>query len=761
VNRKLIDGVRAACTRLGSAGWHELFNQHGLDIAAADLAQELLRPLDGIDRSVPGFEDFAREGVRAIEPGRPSQSLLFHALASPHVLGPHDYPTPLEIEAVENYVYGARPPSIEDLRARARGAPLAVVVYASEYRPAAGTVHLRHADMCYSRTGISRVGTAEPRYLPEARGYLPFVEGDGRRIRVLPCRYAPYIAALLPGDEAAHGPMRFSHPDDAERRFWIPLHKLFDGEECVRGRRIVTRLTASHINDKIRRIHLFFLANGHDGGWSEPHLSREPFVVTQGIAEFSGREEDGTGLLVPVVRRRLVEPATYRHRSLTYKVPETTDPPGAWRLYPTGGSSLNLLSKPDGGRAAPEYVHARHKLHKGADIDLNDDPNMSEIIRRGGYRARHYVDWTGDGWITAGCSELALDVPRQLAAYSLVATPDYFPRVKQSDLMRWTNESAPLSLVATIWPEVPGRPEALSDQRIAANLELGAAGFDRDDDTMTAIVGLFGPAGTRTQIDPERGHRTSSLTDAASGIFAPGWDVAFDRSSEETTDGDEVKPGVNFLTTHGLGSPFPEDAKLCAALSSFWPAVAPDITRSFEPSRRYPTATPLTDDLIGIGGKRGWDGVRGPRVGRLRVDYPALAYVDYVQAALDNDFDISVIGTTTVDQYVASTLTTARAYEVLGITATPEKVNWIVLSFLEAREEDPDLVEACAATTTLTWSPHTYRFEMARHKGVRTDPKRFDRRIVALEEIVLIFADPAQALRRDAQGNWTTDVLAR
>jgi hypothetical protein len=30
------------------------------------------------------------------------------------------------------------------------------------------------------------------------------------------------------------------------------------------------------------------------------------------------------------------------------------------------------------------------------------------------------------------------------------------------------------------------------------------------------------------------------------------------------------------IAAYGLGSPFPEDAKLCAALNSFWPAVAPD-----------------------------------------------------------------------------------------------------------------------------------------------------------------------------------------
>src|SRR5258708_34948262 len=204
---KLIDQVSAACRRLAPAGWRELMRLHGLDISAKDLARELSRPLANIDRSIPGFEDFAWEGVRGIEPGRPALSLLFHALASPHVVGGtksakglpvlKEYPSPAEIEAVENYVYGASPPSIEDFRVRARGAHLAIVVFTAEYRPGGETVHRKHADMCYARTGVARVGTAPAEYLSGVRGYLPFDRHDRHQFRVLPCRYSAYIAAQI------------------------------------------------------------------------------------------------------------------------------------------------------------------------------------------------------------------------------------------------------------------------------------------------------------------------------------------------------------------------------------------------------------------------------------------------------------------------------------------------------------------------------------------------------------------------------------
>ena len=48
----------------------------------------------------------------------------------------------------------------------------------------------------------------------------------------------------------------------------------------------------------------------------------------------------------------------------------------------------------------------------------------------------------------------------------------------------------------------------------------------------------------------------------------------------------------SFTAAFGLGSPFPEDAKLCAALNSFWPAVAPDASRTFNEA---PMGKPLLD----------------------------------------------------------------------------------------------------------------------------------------------------------------------
>ena len=58
--------VKSICNRLAPAGWKDLLLNHGLDITADDLKKELNKELSVIDRSIPGFEDFALEGKRGI-----------------------------------------------------------------------------------------------------------------------------------------------------------------------------------------------------------------------------------------------------------------------------------------------------------------------------------------------------------------------------------------------------------------------------------------------------------------------------------------------------------------------------------------------------------------------------------------------------------------------------------------------------------------------------------------------------------------------
>jgi len=219
--------VTAICERLAPEGWRELLlavSDDELDITTADLPAMLSQPLSQIDRTVPGFEDFALEGTRGIEPGSPARSLLFHALASPNVFGDaagNDlaaFPTPAEIEAVENYVYGVTPPSLDDLRARADDHPLAVVVFALEYRTARETVHGKHADFCFARTGHARMGTAEAIYDARRREFLPVKADDPFAFPIQPARYAPFLAIQRRADPDSFGPLRATAEDQSRTR---------------------------------------------------------------------------------------------------------------------------------------------------------------------------------------------------------------------------------------------------------------------------------------------------------------------------------------------------------------------------------------------------------------------------------------------------------------------------------------------------------------------------------------------------------------
>jgi hypothetical protein len=130
-------------------------------------------------------------------------------------------------------------------------------------------------------------------------------------------------------------------------------------------------------------------------------------------------------------------------------------------------------------------------------------------------------------------------------------------------------QKLPKSLQDRTWynPEPNNRTgnlKTLSDERLAANIELNTSStseypFRREDDSVTAIVSL--PLKENVEKRPflvQKATLHSYLPDAASGIFAPGWDISLDYTR-----------GVRHLASYGLGSPFPEDSKLCAALSSY------------------------------------------------------------------------------------------------------------------------------------------------------------------------------------------------
>jgi hypothetical protein len=632
-----------------------------------------------------------------------------------------------------------QPPSLQDLQVRAQGQLLAIVVFASEYRPAAETVHRKHADVCFSRTGVSRVGTAEPLYDARLRGFLPFVEGDVHAFRVLPTRYSAYIAVQRRGERNAFVPMRFQVQnnnvppgDDRERAgddnrlFWVPLHKLFNGRECIRGLNLQVRLNTRHVNEKLRRIHLAL----KNTGWSEPDISKPPFIFTEGIAEFTTKPDFGNGLLIPDVHPNLIEAAIYQGKVLSFKVPPNSS---------TLSSSLQIPSN------APEYVHVRHKVLANGEIEnLNNQQDVEGAVQKGGYDAVHYIDFTGDGWVEAVCPELAVAIPRRVPAYSLVTAPDFFPNTDQRELLEWTEQSVPQRLRENLW-RIP--PETLSDNRVAPNLQLKGSNFRPEDKTVTAIVSLPLKGAVRQMpLDGSPTVRHAYLPDAAAGVFAPGWDVG-------TVVSDN---GEEHMAAFRLGSPFPEDAKLCAALSTFWPAVAPDAARTFQPNRNWPTVSPLTDEEIGQTGNLPWDGIPGPRRvtrdGKNFIEYADFAHGDYVDNSLQKKFSLSLTGQVDVREYEARVLAMAKVYDVLDITRD-QRGEWSVFSFHQVQPTDSELQQAQTQTgTTLVGT--IYRFEIYPHGNSLLNPDDSRKRLVEIQATVTLFVTPLNILLKRDNGVW-------
>lgn len=772
-SQRLADQVSEICVRLSQFGWQDVFLMHGLDILSGDIESVFSKSLQ-IDRKQPGFEDFSLEGDKAIEPFQPAQSLLFHGLASPQVISWKDqngkenmisgFPTFDEICIVENYVYGIRTPSIQELRVKANSSSLAIVVFASEYRPSINTVHKRHADKCFSRVGISRVGIKDAEYIGASRGYLPF-DNDKYATKIIPCYFSAYIAVQAKGDEKNFGPLRFQtdpKTGDASRNFWVPLHKLFSGSECIRGENLHLNLTATHINEKLRKVHRQLSGSGFDAGyntgWREPDISKPPFRFHDNIADIQLLTGQGEGFVLPVRHDRLVDIAYYNKNILSYKAPVNKPP---FR------SSVIIDSKKHGGRSAPEYVYVRQELlPDGTFKDLNEEKDLLGIIEKGGYDAVHYVDFTGDGCVEVECPELALSLPEVISAYSMVSATDFFPLVKQYDLIDWWEQSVPEELEKTIWPSNPGPPLALCDSRLPANLSLTLKKlniqndpktvFKPEDDSISSITGLYQSCGGRlTQIDEPKNLRISTLPDGAAGVFAPGWDISIDRTEESSDDETSTyTPGTTFFNNYGLGSPFPEDSMLCAALSSFWPAAAPDITRTFVPGR-YATATPLTDDVTGQDGNVSWNEFPAPKIydqQKQLVEYLRLEYGDFVKAAYNNKFDFSKISKISSKEYGARTLAMARVYVCLGATTTEDKRNWVVFSFMQSRVNHPERMQAEKESGSSLSSEYCYRFIMFKHKETLEQHPDFKMKLVRYDELRTIFADPQAVIQKTKDG---------
>jgi len=528
-------------------------------------------------------------------------------------------------------------------------------------------------------------------------------------------------------------------PSDNALDFWIPIHKLFNGTECITDLDLKIEYSAFHYNDKIRRTRAITL-----GLPAVPTTA--PFQFSTGIAELSTDASLGSGIIMPVPHPRLVEEASVKGHLLTYKVP--SGPKAFAALEPGANTSA------DGAeiRPAPAYVHARTEVRNGVAIDLNNDPlrpDVNNTVSQGDYEALHYVDFTGDGRVSAtiaalaGKSEVA---SATIPSYSLVGAPDFFVSAGQRELF----ETVP----NRFWGVAPA---PLCDTRLPANLQMPGNNFNASDKTIAAIVALFGPNPTGTAIPQSfDADRHSCLPDDCAGVFAPGWDVSTDVKRVSNAR-------VQHLAAYGLGSPFPEDSKLCAALSAFWPAVAPDASRSMSPNTGNAalraTVAPLTDEEIGQVGSLPWDGVVGPKVsifsGAEFLDCEKFLHVDYVRNALDGRFSPRLTTQISSDEYRMRMQSIARVYDIVGGNRNMR----FVVSFRKVAAGDPELQRAQIDSSRVL-AGDIYRVDLITGGSDTEQPHPTDFRRMLLpiqdRQFFLISPQMGDALRRRAsQAVWS------
>jgi hypothetical protein len=745
---RLLATVRSTLVELGD-GWRQyLMRTQKIDIRASDLAGELskVRP---INREEPGFADFDPSGNRAIEPGNLARSLLYHALASPDVhptldddsaIADRDYPTWRQLDVIENYIYSLAPFSKNDLKDAVVG------VFAYEYRPRAATTHGQHADVNFSRMGIARIGTSEAVYKGAERAYTS-ITGTTGKIGVLPARYGAFLARKVKGgrDLSLLGE---GDGDDGQRTFLLPFRKLFSGKECIPNRDITLSFGEHHRAEKLSRIvHGVQAINGGKGSCVPDgfDVTRPPFIRRSPDPDLVRMTPVGAGVMIsapphPLVRRaeqnvggRML-PAMFRvpAESITGEALSEFKPDagaGNYRHYtalqlPVGDVALSfegvqvLLGRANSqsrfARNFPFFVYIREEVEywKGnynlVDLNKLNDDEFYRYVRNGIYYAAMFEDSTSDGCVVAFVDGLGSNL-ESCPAFSVVAPLTFFPRSVELDLERWTLQHPDMFHQGDSRPLCEGRfyanPSIVLPTRDGNPSATPA--FREQDNTIAAVVGKPPGARNAPSAAPElrKVFRTSFMTDAASNVFFPGWDVTIASRTGDIADKNF------FYTTYGMGSPYPEDVKFCAAANGFWPTASPDAGRTFHRSDS-PTSIFLVDDELGYhpshpaakGDQPGWDGGYGPffqldaGTGAPGVNFANLDRVDYVRDALEGKFGRIQFAHLTSDVLIERMSCQRRCVEVLKQTYFPKEPDMGVVSktrlwLISAQrvEKSPDL----------------------------------------------------------------------
>jgi hypothetical protein len=682
--------------RMVENGWGKLFaellqtDMQGLATLSVD---KLIAPFDKRQiqslkaSNISGFDDFA--GDRLIAPGFPAYSLLYHALASPRVKAAGiTYPSLVDIDLMENYIYAIS--EWNDLKRCYKISAtdkLVLAVFAYEYRPAFKTAHHLHADFLYSRTGFSRIGNRAAHYDSANRCYVNTVEGDTPNlVAVTPAKYALFIAKVSSpnGVVSMHSPREklddnYYESPIGNGKILQPIRKMFNNDLLTNNAEI--EFQEHHVGNKLsslRDIELFIGAVPRKLTGTLPQFDSSYLVEADQALIKQGSSFWVMSKWGPLVRQTILD-----KQGIYFRFPGDAND-----LYFTTYSRLpveqiEIITSKRGwykragnnyqnGRSEPMYLNITHEKVPGTDaysqISRTKDQYESDVDKA--HIVPLFEDSICEGKVWVDTSKIIIPEIEKHShsqpAYSVITAPDFFPQVDSFDLMGYdvapglgdgkTNffEGGTSNLASL---RIPPNPSLIptTDVLFPDSYTLVSTNTLLKDYSKSETDRAFSRFSDPNQ---DKGYRISSyLPDGCSSIFAPGWDVTYDLAG-----------GKPFLTTKGLGTPFVEDMKLCAAMNGMWVGSSPDASRTYQgdllySNRRNPTSVPLMDDELGFhrlspSGQEstGWDGEQGPFLqlvnGIWNVNFTDLRRADVVQNALDNKLDFSRLSALTSKDFI-------------------------------------------------------------------------------------------------------------
>lgn len=642
------------------------------------------------------------------------------------------YPTIEQLDTLENFIYGLKRWDESLFDDKKRELHLMVLAYeyrpafkTPTFDPNHRLNNTKYAQLVYSRTGIARIGNKEFNYDSENRCYtnLPIDKKDEKQIAVTPARYGLFLVELVTVSESLNDSIKLMNYQDVEktnlgeRHFIKPIRKVFNNSLYH------VQFAEYHLNEKLYKLTQFEIDDKKFEFPLSADINSAPFRRVN-CSDDSGTklschstdmemvclQKAGTTAILFSHPSDLVRKAKQNGKFLYFKVPPKWEV-GIAKLSNRRYNSFKVTDKKSkdandaiwtdfiyrrdrrtsrfrAPKNAPFFLNIKYQVQQDGDKDgIHIENNQLEkTICDGNYYAQLFEDSICDGSISAKIIYPTVIDSRELKiqselkklndvfpAFSIVTAPDFFPYMDSNDIRSYYFNNK----YKTDGHFLEGGSINLSGIRQRGNPQLkdpfsGQVAFkdsyllDKSFDTLMAVVSNSEKSSTENRRDFAVNYcrdykSTSFLPDTGTGIFFPGWDVTYSTESKEDTSNP-------FLATVGLGSPFPEDMKLCAAANGMWPVASPDAGRTFQGSLEpFPilgkpsTSVPLMDDEIGLHSNSphvsehgqtqcyGWDGEQGPflkkdkSTNKVFVNFTDIGKADYVQNILDPNigFDMS------------------------------------------------------------------------------------------------------------------------